>query len=180
MQVRLSLFAGILAFNGVTGNPVTQNCGSAECQTKESMTCQELMATYTFTGTCCALDPTPDGGCLVYVSSGICYYEPLAPCEGCAPGAGGKFLGSGNANGCRVTQFNALVGTAAPTKTPDVVLAETSEPTASPVAKGTPPPTEAAGEDGPIAAEKEPENTSSASRMGVAAVAVASAVALLL
>eukprot|EP00526_Cylindrotheca_closterium_P023040 CAMPEP_0113618824 /NCGR_PEP_ID=MMETSP0017_2-20120614/9545_1 /TAXON_ID=2856 /ORGANISM="Cylindrotheca closterium" /LENGTH=168 /DNA_ID=CAMNT_0000528363 /DNA_START=93 /DNA_END=599 /DNA_ORIENTATION=- /assembly_acc=CAM_ASM_000147 len=168
-----------MTLNAVNATPLTQNCGSAQCKFEETVSCRQLMAENTFTGTCCALDPTPSGGCTVSVSAGICYYEPLVPCEGCSPGTGGKFLGSGNADGCPVTQFNALVGTEAPTKTPDVVLAETSEPTAAPVATATPPPTEASD---PVAANEDPEpvNTSSASRMGMAAVAVASTVALLL
>ena len=179
MQLLLSLFAGIIALNGVNGQPLTQNCGSAQCKFEESASCQQLMRDYVFTGTCCALDPTPSGGCTVSVSAGICYYEPLVPpCSSsgnCQAGAGGKFLGSGNADGCPVTQFDALVGTQAPTDV--AVVAATEPPTKAPVVAATPPPTE---EDLPIAAEQEPQNTSSASRMGMAAVAVASAFALLL
>ncbi|CAJ1924195.1 unnamed protein product [Cylindrotheca closterium] len=180
MQVLLSLFAGIMALNAVNAQPLTQNCGSAQCKFEESVSCRQLMTENTFTGTCCALDPTPSGGCTVSVSAGICYYEPRAPCEGCAPGANGKFLGSGNADGCPVTQFDALLwdeATTQPTE-PKADLAETFEPTATPVAGPTPPPTEASD---PIAANEEPAaNISSASRMGMTAVVVASSVALLL
>ncbi|KAL3943001.1 MAG: hypothetical protein SGBAC_002908 [Bacillariaceae sp.] len=171
-----------MALNAVNANPLTQNCGSAQCKFEESVSCRQLMAENTFTGTCCALDPTPTGGCTVSVSAGICYYEPLVPCEGCSPGENGKFLGSGNADGCPVTQFDALVGTAAPTAV--AVIAETSEPTAAPVTPvtpvtpdATPAPTVPAEA---IAAEKEPQNISSASRMGMTAVAVASSIVLLL
>lgn len=121
MQLVLSLLAGFLLLNGGNAEPLTQNCGSAVCKFEEDFSCDDLIAKNTFTGTCCSLEDNTDGTCTVSVSSGICYWQPKVPCDGCAPGTGGKFLGSGNSDGCPESQYQALPGQDA--TDPDVVEA---------------------------------------------------------
>jgi hypothetical protein len=117
MRVFLSLLTGFLVLNG--GNAeldelLTQNCGGAMCKMTESTSCDLLASANSWTGTCCSLQDNDDGTCTVSVSSGICYWEPLAPCEGCAPGTGGKFLASNNQNGCPNSGYQTLPETEPP------------------------------------------------------------------
>jgi hypothetical protein len=175
MQVRLSLLAVAVALNAANAQPLTQNCGSAMCKFQESASCVDLMNDNVFTGTCCALEDTEDGGCIVSVSAGICYWEPFVPCEGCLPGTGGKFLGSGSASECPVATYNAIApDEPAETAVPAADEDETDETDENDETDET------AGEGEPVVAAEGPEDISAASTMGMATIAVASAAMMLL
>jgi hypothetical protein len=169
MHVRLPFLAAAIALNAANAQPLTQNCGSAVCQFTESVSCIDLMNDNVFTGTCCSLEDTEDGGCTVFVSAGICYWEPFAPCEGCPPGTGGKFLGSGSASECPLATYNAI----APDEPEQTAVPAADEETAVPTTDG--------GEGDPVVAAEGPEEgNSAASTMGMATIAVASAAVMLL
>lgn len=170
MQVRLSLLAVAVTFNTANAQPLTQNCGSAVCRFQETVSCVDLMKDNVFTGTCCSLEDTEDGGCMVFVSAGICYWEPLTQCDGCPPGTGGKFLGSGSASVCPEATYNAIA--------PDE-----PEATSVPAAEEEDETEDADADEGdPVVAAEGPEgDISAASRtMGLATIIVASAATMLL
>jgi hypothetical protein len=183
MQVRLSLLAAAITLNAANAQPLTQNCGSSVCQYKESVSCVDLMQDNVFTGTCCSLEDTDDGGCNVFVSAGICYWEPYVPCDGCMPGTNGKFLGSGSVSECPVATYNAI----APDEPAQTAVPAADEETAVPLADvdetdDTDETADTASEDDPeVNAYGTPdEENSAASTMGMATIAAASAAVMFL